>query len=74
MSEFKNVYECQSRNLKFLFSKIRAVETTNKEFAFYAMRLMKLIAEDGLALLGGQGQFWFDYYWVKTFTFAIENN
>jgi len=54
MSEFKNVYECQSRNLKFLFSKIRAVETTNKEFAFYAMRLMKLIAEDGLALLGGQ--------------------
>ena len=57
MSEFKNVYECQSRNLKFLFSKIRSVETTNKEFAFYAMRLMKLIAEDGLALLGGQGNF-----------------
>ena len=56
MSEFKNVYEGKSRNLQFLFSKIRAVETSPKDFAFYAMRLMKLIAEDGLAMLGGQGR------------------
>jgi len=52
--QFKNVYECKSLNLPFLFSKIRAVDTEPKEFAFYAMRLMRLIAEDGLALLGGE--------------------
>ena len=51
----QNVYECKSLNLPFLFSKIRAVDTEPKEFAFYAMRLMRLIAEDGLALLGGEG-------------------
>ena len=52
----QNVYECKSLNLPFLFSKIRAVDTEPKEFAFYAMRLMRLIAEDGLALLGGEGK------------------
>merc|ERR1712110_12510 len=47
----QNVILCQSRNLPYLFSKIRHVKTDSKDFAFYATRLMKLIAEDGLALL-----------------------
>ena len=51
----QNVFLVQSRNIKFLFSKIRSVDTSHKDFAFYAMRLMKLIAEDGIALLGGEG-------------------
>ena len=51
----ENVFLVQSRNIKFLFSKIRSVDTSHKDFAFYAMRLMKLIAEDGIALLGGEG-------------------
>ena len=50
-----NVYEASSRNLPFLFSKIRHVDTESKEFAFYAMRLMKLIAEDGFALMATKG-------------------
>jgi len=51
----KNVMLCQSRNLPFLFSKIRNVETESKDFAFYAMRIMKLIAEDALALITTKG-------------------
>jgi len=50
----KNVFLVQSRNINFLFSKIRSVKTNHKDFSFYAMRLMKLIAEDGIALLGGE--------------------
>jgi len=50
----ENVFLVQSRNIKYLFSKIRSVDTNHKDFAFYAMRLMKLIAEDGIAMLGGE--------------------
>jgi len=49
--EYKNTFLLQSRNTKFLFSKIRANETNTKEFSFYALRLMKLIAEEGLGFL-----------------------
>ena len=54
-AEEMGVLLCQSRNLPFLFSKIRHVDTESKDFAFYAMRLMKLIAEDALALLATTG-------------------
>merc|ERR1712130_757230 len=49
--EPKQVFLCQSRNLRYLFSKIRHTQTDSKDFAFYATRLMKLIAEDALSLL-----------------------
>jgi len=50
-TEPKQVLVCQSRNLRYLFSKIRHTQTNSKDFAFYATRLMKLIAEDALSLL-----------------------
>ena len=37
--EYKNTFLLQSRNTKFLFSKIRANGTNTKEFSFYALRL-----------------------------------
>merc|ERR1711990_1204786 len=49
----ENLFLVKSRNLKFLFSKIRDVKTKQKEFSFYSMRIMKLIAEDAIALIGG---------------------
>lgn len=49
-----NVILCKSLNLKYLFSKIRHVDTQPTDFAFYATRLMKLIAEDALSLLATQ--------------------
>ena len=38
--EYKNTFLLQSRNTKFLFSKIRANETNTKEFSFYALRFV----------------------------------
>merc|ERR1711990_598111 len=49
----ESLFLVKSRNLKFLFSKIRDVKTKQKEFSFYSMRIMKLIAEDAIALIGG---------------------
>ncbi|CAG5097412.1 Oidioi.mRNA.OKI2018_I69.XSR.g15065.t1.cds [Oikopleura dioica] len=49
--EHPNCQLCTSKNLPYLFSKIRHVETVPKDFEFYSLRLMKLIAEDALALM-----------------------
>jgi len=50
-----NCQLCTSKNLPYLFSKIRHVDTAPKEFEFYSLRLMKLIAEDALALMADKG-------------------
>ena len=53
--EHPNCQLCTSKNLPYLFSKIRHVETVPKDFEFYSLRLMKLIAEDALALMADKG-------------------
>ena len=42
---------CASRALQGLFTKIRATSTSPVEFAFYADRLMTILAEEGIASL-----------------------
>jgi len=50
-SYMTNVTLVQSAALPYLFAKIRSEETSPQEFAFYADRLMRILAEDGIAQL-----------------------
>ena len=41
-----NVEVIQSRALKHLFTKIRDENTSSKDFSFYALRIMRILAEE----------------------------
>mmetsp|Transcript_74095 Transcript_74095/g.211549 ORF Transcript_74095/g.211549 Transcript_74095/m.211549 type:complete len:223 (+) Transcript_74095:78-746(+) len=46
-----NVFEIQSRALKHLFTRIRDENTNCKDFAFYASRIMRIVAEESIGSL-----------------------
>jgi len=50
-SYMTNVHMVTSSALPYLFAKIRSEETSNMDFSFYADRLMRILAEEGIARL-----------------------
>ena len=56
MVDENNVIVSNSRNLRYLFSKIRHKDTNSTDFAFYANRIMSIVAEDALSLVTEKGE------------------
>ena len=60
----KNVIVSNSRNLRYLFSKIRHKDTSSTDFAFYANRVMTIVAEDALSLVTVKGTGLKETIWI----------
>ena len=75
--EYKNTFLLQSRNTKFLFSKIRANETNTKEFSFYALRplskFLQLACHCIDQLIGYEGSVWLMNFENREKTYEIDS-